>query len=140
MPAEITSNQKQNKARYLAMPLVVAAAICAPFSTAHAAPLEQIKQRGQIRIAVANEIAYGDVDLSGGARGVGPDVARQVMKQLGIGRIEWVSTNFSSLIPGLRAEQFDMVAAGMVAVFERCKPVLFSEPNTSYGEGLLVAK
>lgn len=140
MPAKITSNQEQKKGRYLAMALAVAAAICAPLSTAHAATLEQIKQRGQIRIAVANEIPYGYVDLSGEAKGAGPDVARQVMKQLGIERIEWVSTNFSSLIPGLRADHFDMVAAEMAVLPERCKQVLFSEPNTSYGEGLLVAK
>src|SRR5690606_8412363 len=88
----------------------------------------------------ANEIPCGDVELSGEAKGAGPDVARQVMKQLGIERIEWVSTNFSSLIPGLRADHFDMVAAEMAILPERCKQVLFSEPNTSYGEGLLVAE
>src|SRR5690554_930026 len=33
-----------------------------------------------------------------------------------------------------------MVAAEMAVLPERCKQVLFSEPNSSYGEGLLVAK
>ena len=61
------------------------------------------------------------------------------MKRLGVDKIEWISTNFSSLIPGLRADHFDMVAAEMAVLPERCKQVLFSEPNTSYGEGLLVA-
>src|SRR5690606_3801802 len=80
------------------------------------------------------------VDLSGDAKGAGPDVARQIMKQLGIDKIEWVSTSFSSLIPGLRADHFDMVAAEMAVLPERCNQVLFSEPNSSYGEGLLVAE
>src|SRR5690606_18101453 len=62
------------------------------------------------------------------------------MKQLGIDKIEWITTSFSSLIPGLRANHFDMVAAEMAILPERCKQVLFSEPNTSYGEGLLVAE
>src|SRR5690554_6983608 len=100
----------------IAMTLALGLALAAPFAAAHAATLEQIKQRGQIRIAVANEIPYGYVDLSGEAKGAGPDVARQVMKQLGIERIEWVSTNFSSLIPGLRADHFDMVAAEMAVL------------------------
>lgn len=105
-----------------------------------AASLEDIKQRGHIRIAVANESPYGYVDMNGEAKGAGPDVAREVMKQLGIDKIEWITTSFSSLIPGLRANHFDMVAAEMAILPERCKQVLFSEPNTSYGEGLLVAE
>lgn len=124
----------------IAMTLAVGMACAMPFAAANAASLEEIKQRGQIRIAVANEIPYGYVDLSGEAKGAGPDVARQLMKQLGIDKIEWVTTSFSSLIPGLRADHFDMVAAEMAILPERCKQVLFSEPNTSYGEGLLVAE
>ena len=123
----------------LTLALSLAVALCAPIA-AGAATLEQIKQSGQIRIAVANEIPYGYVDLSGEAKGAGPDVARALMKQLGIDKIQWISTSFSSLIPGLRADHFDMVAAEMAILPERCKQVLFSEPNTSYGEGLLVAE
>ena len=124
----------------LALTLSLGMALAAPFAAAQAASLEEIKQRGQIRIAVANEIPYGYVDLGGEAKGAGPDVARQIMKQLGIDKIEWITTSFSSLIPGLRADHFDMVAAEMAILPERCKQVLFSEPNTSYGEGLLVAE
>src|SRR5690554_7443906 len=124
----------------IAMTLALGLALAAPFAASHAASLEEIKQRGQIRIAVANEIPYGYVDLNGEAKGAGPDVARQIMKQLGIDKIEWITTSFSSLIPGLRADHFDMVAAEMAILPERCKQVLFSEPNTSYGEGLLVAE
>lgn len=124
----------------LALTLALGMAICAPLAAAQAASLDEIKQRGQIRIAVANEIPYGYVDLNGEAKGAGPDVARQIMKQLGVDKIEWVTTSFSSLIPGLRADHFDMVAAEMAILPERCKQVLFSEPNTSYGEGLLVAQ
>ncbi len=109
-------------------------------TTAGATTLKQIKQRGYIRIAVANEIPYGYVDPSGTAKGAGPDVAKAVVKKLGIDpkNIQWVVTNFSSLIPGLQANRFDMTAAEMAIRPERCKKVAYSEPNTSYGEGLLV--
>lgn len=107
---------------------------------ADAATLQQIKDRGHVRIAVANEIPYGYVDLDGEAKGVAPDVAKRIMDQLGVQKIEWVTTNFGSLIPGLRANRYDMVAAEMAILPQRCKEVLFSEPNSSYGEGLLVAK
>ncbi len=128
------------KRNRLTAALALGMALCAPLAASQAASLEEIKQRGQIRIAVANEIPYGYVDMSGEAKGAGPDVARQIMKQLGIDKIEWITTSFSSLIPGLRADHFDMVAAEMAVLPERCKQVLFSEPNTSYGEGLLVAE
>src|SRR5690554_1939235 len=117
-----------------------AIAVSAMASTAvSAATLAEIKESGTIRIAVANEIPYGYVDPSGEALGAGPDVAKAIMEELGVDNIEWVTTNFSSLIPGLRAVRFDMVAAEMAILPDRCQQVLFSEPNSSYGEGLLVA-
>jgi polar amino acid transport system substrate-binding protein len=121
--------------------LAIAAALAGGLATlAGAATLQQIKDRGSVRIAVATEIPYGYMDMSGQAKGAGPDVAKHIMEQLGVKKIEWVTTNFGSLIPGLRANRFDMVAAEMAILPQRCKEVLFSEPNSSYGEGLLVAK
>ncbi len=105
----------------------------------NAAPLDEIKENGTIRIAVANEIPYGFVDPTGAAKGAGPDVAKHIVEALGIEKIEWITTDFSSLIPGLKADRFDMVAAEMAILPQRCQTVLFSEPNSSYGEGLLVA-
>jgi polar amino acid transport system substrate-binding protein len=120
--------------------LVATAALgTAAAGAANAATLAEIRDAGTIRIAVANEIPYGYVDPNGEALGAGPDVAKYVMAQLGIDNIEWVTTSFSSLIPGLEAGRFDMVAAEMAILPQRCQQVLFSEPNTSYGEGLLVA-
>ena len=49
--------------------------------------------------------------------------------------VQWVVTNFSSLIPGLQANRFDMTAAEMAIRPERCQKVAYSEPNSSYGEG-----
>lgn len=128
--------------RHTPQRLLTAAAITmlAFCGTAHAATLEQIRQSGTVRIAVANEIPYGYMDLKGQARGAGPDVATQIMKDLGVKKIEWVTTSFDSLIPGLQADRYDMVAAEMAILPQRCQQVLFSEPNSSYGEGLLVPK
>lgn len=109
-------------------------------SAAHALTLQDIQDRGQVRIAIANEIPYGYIDMDGSAKGVGPEVAAHIMEQLGIENIEWVTTNFGSLIPGLQADRFDMVAAEMAILPQRCQQVLFSEPDSSYGEGLLVAQ
>lgn len=109
-------------------------------ANAQAADLAAIQKSGTIRIAVANEIPYGYMDLSGHAKGVGPDVATRIAKALGIKNIQWTTTSFGSLIPGLQADRYDMVAAEMAILPQRCRQIAFSEPNSSYGEGLLVAK
>lgn len=125
-------------------PLTLAAFIAtssiAMLGTVNATSLETIQKRGTVRIAVANEIPYGYMNLEGEAKGAGPDVIKIIMKNLGVDQIEWITTNFGSLIPGLQANRFDMVAAEMAILPERCKQVLYSEPNSSYGEGLMVAK
>ncbi|SMP00102.1 ectoine/hydroxyectoine ABC transporter substrate-binding protein EhuB [Paracoccus laeviglucosivorans] len=122
------------------LPFTFAAAFVGLATAAGAASLDQIRETGTIRIAVANEIPYGYVDFNGKAAGAGPDVAKLIAEKLGVEKVEWVTTSFSSLIPGLQADRFDMVAAEMAILPDRCNQVLFSEPNTSYGEGLLVAK
>ncbi len=122
--------------------LLAAAAACVlgPGAAAQAADLAAIRESGTLRVAIANEIPYGYMDLNGEAKGAGPDVAKHIAKALGIGKIEWTTTAFGSLIPGLQADRYDMVAAEMAILPQRCEQVLYSEPNSSYGEGLLVAK
>lgn len=125
--------------RHLIMGLA-SACIMGLTTQAGAADLKSIQEKGVLRVAVANEIPYGYMDMGGEAKGVGPDVAKHIAQALGVKKIEWSTTNFGSLIPGLQADRFDMVAAEMAILPQRCEQVLFSEPNSSYGEGLLVAK
>lgn len=108
------------------------------WETATAASLEELRDRGTIRVAIANEEPYGYMDENGEARGPGPDVARYVLGEIGIDNIEWVETSFGDLIPGLQEDRFDMAAAEMAVLPERCQKIIYSEPNTTYGEGLLV--
>src|SRR5699024_5195355 len=105
-----------------------------------AVTLDQIKDRGYVRIAVANEIPYGYVDVGGNAKGAGPDVATAVLKNMGIEDIQWTVTDFGSLIPAVKANRVDMVAAEMAILPQRCEAVDYSAPNSTYGEGLMVAK
>jgi polar amino acid transport system substrate-binding protein len=130
----------RSKRTTLAAGLAATVAFFGLSGMANAASLQEIQDSGTIRIAVANEIPYGYIDPTDGeAKGAGPDVAKYIVEQLGIENIEWVTTDFSSLIPGLQADRFDMVAAEMAIIPTRCATVIYSEPNSSYGEGLLVA-
>ncbi|MGN8157924.1 ectoine/hydroxyectoine ABC transporter substrate-binding protein EhuB [Salinisphaera sp. RV14] len=109
-------------------------------TTASAATLSQIKNRGYIRIAVANEIPYGYMNSKGTAEGFGPTVAKRVLKKMGITDIQWTVMPFGSLIPALKADRVDMVAASQAILPQRCSQVAYSIPNTTYGEGLMVKK
>ncbi|SIT75805.1 ectoine/hydroxyectoine ABC transporter substrate-binding protein EhuB [Pontibaca methylaminivorans] len=136
----MTLKQNFNPVRLFAPAALAAAGIVFTAAPAVSASLEELQDEGTIRIAVANEIPYGYVDPAGEAKGAGPETAIHIMEELGIDNIEWVPTDFSSLIPGLQAGRFDMVAAEMAILPQRCTKALFSEPNSSYGEGLLVLK
>lgn len=94
-----------------------------------------------VRLGIANEPPYGYVDsATGEVTGEAPEVARHVLDELGVGRIEVVATEFRSLIPGLRAGRFDVIAAGMYVTPERCEQVLFSRPTYRIGEAFLVRR
>lgn len=107
---------------------------------AQATTLKDVTAQGYVRGASANEVPYSYVDSDGKARGIGPDVAAQVWKSIGVNEIVWSVTPFGTLIPGLKARRYDFVGAEMNILPDRCKQVAFTEPNSSYGEGLLVPK
>src|SRR5690606_36339634 len=62
----------------------------------------------------------------------------KIFQRLGIETINPVLTEWGSLIPGLRASRFDLIAAGMYITPERCKRVLFTDPHYQLPDTLLV--
>ncbi|MDI7864698.1 ectoine/hydroxyectoine ABC transporter substrate-binding protein EhuB [Rhizobiaceae bacterium n13] len=114
--------------------------LIASITSAAALTLEEVKEQGYIRAATANEVPYSYMQPDGTSAGIGPDVANAVLKKIGIEEVNWTVTPFGTLIPGLKARRFDFAAAEQNISPERCKQVSFTEPNSSYGEGLLVKK
>lgn len=119
---------------------LAALALAASLSASLATTLKEVKDQGYIRAATANEVPYSYMKDDGTSAGIGPDVANAVLKKMGITEVNWTVTPFGTLIPGLKAKRFDFVAAEQNISPERCKQVAFTEPNSSYGEGLLVKK
>ncbi|UOK69433.1 ectoine/hydroxyectoine ABC transporter substrate-binding protein EhuB [Ancylobacter polymorphus] len=125
---------------YLKLAGLSALALAAGLSAASATTLKDVKDQGYIRAATANEVPYSYMKDDGTSAGIGPDVANAVLKKMGITDVTWTVTPFGTLIPGLKAKRYDFVAAEQNISPERCKQVAFTEPNSSYGEGLLVKK
>jgi polar amino acid transport system substrate-binding protein len=57
---------------------------------------------------------------------------------MGLTNIEPVVTDWGGLIPGLKAERFDLITGGMYILGSRCENVSFSEPVAKAGDAVLV--
>ncbi len=101
--------------------------------------LERIKAAGKVRVGYANEAPYAYKDTATDRlTGEAPEIARVILKDLGVNEVEGVLTEFGSLIPGLQAGRFDIIAAGMYITPERCAQVTFSNPTYRIGEAFAV--
>jgi polar amino acid transport system substrate-binding protein len=100
--------------------------------------LERAREQGYIRVGFANEAPFGFATADGKLTGESPEVAKAVLARLGIEQVDGVLTEFGSLIPGLMAGRFDVVAAGMFINPARCEQVQFSEPSYGIGQAFLV--
>lgn len=102
--------------------------------------LEKAQRLGSVTIGFANEKPYAYQTADGELTGEAVEVARAILKNLGITEMKGVLTEFGSLIPGLKAERFDMVTAGMFITPERAKDVGFANPEYRIGEAIAVKK
>ena len=122
--------------------MVLAALLTATSASAAQAEstLKQARENGYIRVGFANEAPFGYATIDGKLTGESPEVVRAIMAKLGVPEIDGVLTEFGSLIPGLQAGRFDIVAAGIFVNPARCQQVLFSEPTYGIGQAMLVQK
>jgi len=121
--------------------LFVACAMCGLAAGAQAATtLENVKQNSNIRIGYANETPFAFTETDGTVTGESPEIAKIIFAKMGIKQVDGVLTEWGSLIPGMRAGRFDVIAAGMYITPARCKQVLFSDPHYQLPDALLTAK
>ncbi|HET7326482.1 MAG TPA: ectoine/hydroxyectoine ABC transporter substrate-binding protein EhuB [Nocardioidaceae bacterium] len=90
--------------------------------------MERAESGEPIRIAIGNEPPYTKLTADGELTGAAPDVAKAVLDRMGITEVEAVETAYDSMIPGLTANRWDMVAAGLFMNTSRCDAVLYSSP------------
>ncbi|QJQ19108.1 ectoine/hydroxyectoine ABC transporter substrate-binding protein EhuB [Pseudomonas sp. SK] len=120
--------------------LLMACAACAVLTSAQAASLDEIKASSHIRIGYANETPFAFTETDGRVTGESPEIAKVIFAKMGIQQVDGVLTEWGSLIPGLRAGRFDVIAAGMYITPARCKQVIFTDPQYALPDTLLVAQ
>ncbi|MGI5200252.1 transporter substrate-binding domain-containing protein [Spirillospora sp. CA-108201] len=102
--------------------------------------LEAAKKRGTL--LVANTQAnppWNFVDESDKPAGYDVDVAYEVARRLGIGKVKFVQADYKSFIPGVQSGRYDIVISGQTITEERKKQVGFSRSYQVNGIAVFVA-
>ena len=119
--------------------LLTLALLAAPAAVA-ADTLDDLKEQGFARIAIANEPPFTAVAADGTVSGAAPDVAREVFKRLGVPEVVASISEYGAMIPGLQARRHDAITAGLFMKPERCQAVAYSEPILCDAEAFLLPK
>lgn len=89
--------------------------------------LERARQQG-LRIAIGNEPPYTELAADGTVTGCEPDVLRAVCERMGIENVEGIVSGYDAMIPGLKANRWDAIAAGLFMKQSRCREVIYASP------------
>jgi len=102
--------------------------------------LAKAKAGETIRIGFANEVPWAYPGEGNKPLGFVNTHVLGVLKKMGITKIEPVVTEWGGLIPGLKANRFDIITGGMYILKSRCENVNFSDPMGVFGDAFIVAK
>ena len=113
---------------------------CQFFDDSDETTLDRVKREGVVIVGFANEQPYAYQNADGELTGSSVEIARRIMENLGVTEMDGVLTDFASLIPGLQAERFDMVTAGMFITPDRASAdhIQFANPEYTIGEAIAV--
>ncbi len=109
-------------------------------SASAASLLEKAKAGGTVRIGFANENPWAYPGDNNVPKGFVNAIAIGILNEMGITKIQPVVTDWGGLIPGLKANRFDVVTGGMYILKSRCENVNFSDPIGIFGDAFIVAK
>jgi polar amino acid transport system substrate-binding protein len=117
--------------------LAVAASGASP--AAAQSVLEEVQQRGTLRVGMSTFVPWAMRDKQGELMGFEIDVARKVAADMGV-EIEFVPTAWSGIIPALLAGKFDVIIGGMSITPERNLTVNFTIPYAHSGQQMAANK
>ena len=90
-----------------------------------------------ITVGIAGEVPYSYLDDEGNPTGATVALAERIFGDMGYD-VEAELVDWDNLIPGLNAERFDAISAGMSITPERCEEAAFAEPEIMYTTALVV--
>ncbi|MGJ9405919.1 transporter substrate-binding domain-containing protein [Nesterenkonia aurantiaca] len=91
-----------------------------------------------VTVAINGEEPYSYLNEDGEQEGATIALAEEIFGEMGYTVEAELVPDWDSLIPGLGAERYDAVSAGMSITPERCAEASFAEPEIMYTTALLV--
>ncbi len=89
--------------------------------------LARVKKSGELKVGTETQFAPFDFLENGKAVGLNYDVFAEIGKEMGV-KINWVALPWESVLPGLDAGKFDMVAGPATITKARSERYRFSPP------------
>jgi len=90
-----------------------------------------------ITVGIAGEVPYSYLNDDGDPEGATVALAERIFGDMGY-EVDAELVDWDNLIPGLKAERFDAISAGMSITPDRCAEAAFAEPEIMYTTALLV--
>ena len=115
--------------------LLVLASGCLATGLASAGTLQDVLNRGTLRVGVALAEPWAMRDDAGELYGFEIDVARKLADDLEVD-VRFVRYDQDALIRGLQAGEIDLIASGFAITAERLRHVNFSNPYATFGIGM----
>jgi polar amino acid transport system substrate-binding protein len=126
--------------RFMAAGLAIAGASAMPGLVRAETTLERVMRTGTVAVGIANEKPYGYVETDGSLVGAVPDVIKAALEPHGLKEMKAEIVEFNALIPGINADRFDIIGAGMYIRPKRCEAIAFTNPVTRAGYGFAAMK
>lgn len=106
--------------------------------TVSAGTLEEITQRGEIRIACQTQGApFSFVDKNGERTGSSVELCKMIADEMGV-KVKFLNYDWDGLIPALLSKKADMLAADMTPTLKRAMKIAFADPYMYTGSVVFV--
>ncbi len=123
-----------------ALVLSVALVFADDIELAKKSTLEEILQRGELRVGFdAGYLPFEMTNKKGKFVGFDLDMAKEMAKAIGV-KLVPVNTAWDGIIPALLTKKFDIITSGMSVTQERNLKVNFSDPYIVVGQTILLNK
>ena len=99
--------------------------------------LEKIEESSLLRVGIALNAPWVMHDAHGAPIGYSIDVARRFAASMGW-KVRFVESTWARLLPGLRADQFDVVISGLAITPQRARYVQFTDPIREFDVTIMV--
>lgn len=114
--------------------LTVVALLLTPPARAQTSPLDDILERGALRVGLTGDYRPFSLKAPDGSfSGLDVDMAQSLAQALGV-KLEIVPTAWPTLMADLRAEKYDIAMGGITITLERAKTAYFSDPVMRSGK------